>query len=120
MKRFRILWIRDGLTQKELSDQAGVMEPTTLAAVRAMQEMGLVERRQLEGNRKNMHVFLTPAGRTLEKKLVPLAEEVNRLSIGEMNERSVAATRRALLNMLENLALDPLLSEGPDSSGSAL
>lgn len=116
----RILWLQDGLTQRELSQLAGVMEPTTLAAVRAMQEMGLVERRQLEGNRKNMHVFLTPAGRTLEKKLVPLAEEVNRLSIGNMNDRSVAATRRALLNMLENLALDPLLSEGPDSSASAL
>ena len=25
----RILWIHDGLTQKELSDLAGVMEPTT-------------------------------------------------------------------------------------------
>src|SRR5688572_31170951 len=29
----RILWEKDGLTQRELSDQAGVMEPTTFAAV---------------------------------------------------------------------------------------
>src|SRR3989441_292953 len=28
----RILWERDGLTQRELSDEAGVMEPTTFAA----------------------------------------------------------------------------------------
>ena len=37
----RILWIRDGLTQKELSALAGVMEPTTFSAVKSMEEMGL-------------------------------------------------------------------------------
>lgn len=109
----RILWLQDGLTQRELSHLAGVMEPTTLAAVRAMQQMGLVERRQLEGNRKNMHVFLTPAGKALEHTLVPLAEEVNRISVGELSERSVATTRRTLLAMLEHLAQDPLLTESP-------
>ena len=33
----RILWERDGLTQRELSDLAGVMEPTTFIAVRTME-----------------------------------------------------------------------------------
>ena len=28
----RILWEHDGLTQKQLSDEAGVMEPTTYIA----------------------------------------------------------------------------------------
>jgi len=64
----RILWIHDGLTQKELSDLAGVMEPTTFTAVKAMESMGLIERKQLPGNRKNIHVFLTSAGKKLEKK----------------------------------------------------
>lgn len=100
----RILWIRDGLTQKELSDLAGVMEPTTFSAVKTMEQMGLIERRQLEGNRKNMHVFLTPAGRSLEKTLVPLAEEVNRISVEGIPERNVAVLRNSLLAMIENLA----------------
>ena len=34
----RILWERDGLTQRELSDQAGVMEPSTFAALKAMEK----------------------------------------------------------------------------------
>ena len=100
----RILWIRDGLTQKELSDLAGVMEPTTFSAVKAMEQMGLIERRQLEGNRKNMHVFLTPAGRSLEKTLVPLAEEVNSISVEGIPDRNVAVLRKSLLAMIENLA----------------
>lgn len=100
----RILWIRDGLTQKELSDLAGVMEPTTFSAVKSMEEMGLIERRQLAGNRKNMHVFLTSAGRALEKKLVPLAEKVNHISVQGLPEKTVALLRQALLSMIENLS----------------
>lgn len=106
----RVLWTRDGLTQRELSEQAGVMEPTTFTAVKAMEEKGLVERRQIAGNRKNMHVFLTPAGRALEKQLVPLAIEVNRVSMRGLDADTVASTRRALLAMIENLADD---EDGP-------
>ena len=91
----RILWIKDGLTQKELSDLAGVMEPTTFSAVKAMEGMGLIERRQMSGNRKNMHVFLTDSGRALQKELVPLAEEVNRnvVNIQTQSERTSDASR---------------------------
>ena len=108
----RVLWTRDGLTQRELSEQAGVMEPTTFTAVKAMEEKGLVERRQIAGNRKNMHFFLTPAGRALEKQLVPLAVEVNRISMRGLDADTVARTRRALLAMIENLADDEISSPG--------
>jgi MarR family transcriptional regulator, organic hydroperoxide resistance regulator len=102
----RILWTRDGLTQRELSDQAGVMEPTTFSAVKAMEAMGFIERRQLAGNKKNMHVFLTPAGKALKAKLVPLAEEVNALSTGGLNDATISTVRKALLTMMENLAIE--------------
>lgn len=100
----RILWNKDGLTQKELSDLAGVMEPTTFSAVKAMENMGLIERKQLSGNRKNMHVYLTPAGRALEKNLVPLAEEVNQISVEGISKKSITVLRATLLVMIENLA----------------
>jgi DNA-binding MarR family transcriptional regulator len=102
----RILWIKDGLTQRELSELAGVMEPTTFSAVKAMESMGLIERRQLPGNRKNIHVFLTPQGQALQKVLVPLAEEVNRISVAGLPEISVSSVRKCLLAMIENLAAD--------------
>lgn len=111
----RILWLKDGLTQRELSELAGVMEPTTFAAVKAMEGMGLIERRQLAGNRKNMHVFLTRAGRALEKKLVPLAEEVNHISVAGSTEAQVQAMRQFLLLMLENLAADAQAAGKPAS-----
>ena len=100
----RILWEQDGLTQRELSDEAGVMEPTTFAALKAMEELGYVMRRQTAGNRKNVYVYLTPKGRALKDKLVPLAVEVNEIATGGISAADLAATRRALLAVLENLS----------------
>ena len=45
----RVLWEHDGLTQRELSREAGVMEPTTFTALQALERLGYVERRQLPG-----------------------------------------------------------------------
>lgn len=102
----RILWVNDGLTQRELSESAGVMEPTTFSAVKAMEATGLIERRQLAGNRKNVHVFLTDKGRALEPLLVPMAEEVNAVSMRGMPPRTIDTVRKALLGMIENLAAE--------------
>ena len=100
----RILWVRDGLTQRELSDLAGVMEPTTFAALRSMEQLGYVTRQRRPDNRKNIYVFLTEEGRALRDKLVPLAEEINDFSIQGVAPEDVAATRRALLAMILNLS----------------
>ncbi len=102
----RILWESDGLTQRELSERAGVMEPTTFAAMKNMESLGYIERRQLPDNKKNMYVHLTPAGRALKKKLIPLAEETNHVSTQGISAADVQTTRRVLLAILQNLAQD--------------
>jgi len=109
----RILWETDGLTQKELSVQAGVMEPTTFAAVKAMEALGYVQRQQTPDNKKNMHVFLTVDGRALRDKLVPLAEEVNDIGVKGLSERDISAARKVLLAVIENLADDESGSSNP-------
>jgi DNA-binding MarR family transcriptional regulator len=99
----RILWEQDGLTQRELSDQAGVMEPTTHAALRAMEGLGYIERRAGK-DRRTAHVHLTDTGRALRDTLVPLAVEVNDLAVAGVAPEDIAATRRVLLAVIENLA----------------
>lgn len=102
----RILWVHDGLTQRELSIEAGVMEPTTHAAVNAMEKLGYVKRRRNEGDRRNTHIRLTVTGKRLKGSLVPLAIEVNEVAVNGMAAADVAATRRVLLAAIENLATD--------------
>lgn len=102
----RILWDCDGLTQRKLSEQAGVMEPTTFSALNAMERLGYVTRRKRGGDRKKVYVLLTAKGRRLQEKLVPLAEEVNRIAVSGVPSDDIAATRHVLLSIIENLARD--------------
>jgi MarR family transcriptional regulator, organic hydroperoxide resistance regulator len=109
----RVLWESEGLTQRQLSDQAGVMEPTTFSALNAMEKLGYVTRRPNPKSRKEVQVFLTPKGRALKGKLVPLAEEVNEVALRGVAAADVVATRRALLALVANLAADEAASLTP-------
>ena len=73
----RILWEGDGLTQRELSEEAGVMEPTTFAALKAMERLGYIARRQRGGRPQEGLCVPHAEGPALKRELVPLAEEVN-------------------------------------------
>ena len=95
------------------------MEPTTFSALVAMEKLGYIERRRLPHSKKNMYVFLTDAGRTLENKLVPLAEEVNRIMIGKLAGEDVITTRRVLLAIIENLAADEFAKVEDKSKGES-
>lgn len=112
----RVLWESDGITQKDLSAKAGVMEPTTFTAMKSLEALGYVERVQLPPNRKNVYIYLTRSGRALKKKLVPLAMETNDISAQGISETDLLTIRRVLLQMLENLAGDDANSVKPDKT----
>lgn len=99
----RILWERDGLTQRELSEEAGVMESSTHAAIKAMEKAGYVRRVQVPASRKHVYVHLTPRGRALRAKLEPLAKRVNRDAVRGLAARDVETARRVLTALTENL-----------------
>jgi DNA-binding MarR family transcriptional regulator len=109
----RVLWESEGLTQRQLSDQAGVMEPTTFSALNAMERLGYVTRRPNPKSRKEVHVYLTPRGRALKGKLVPSAEDVNDVALRGVAAADIAATRRTLLSVVANLAADEAASLTP-------
>ncbi len=99
----RVLWTQDGLSQRELSSMAGIMESTTANVVRQMENKGYISRRHLGKNKRKRHVFLTLKGRKLENKLVPLAEEVNKIARKNITQKEIKLLRDCLLTMIENL-----------------
>jgi len=107
----RILWEGDRLTQRELSERAGVMEPTTFAALKAMERRGYIRRRKFAGDRKKIYVLLTAKGRALRDVLVPLAEEVNNVAARGVKRSAIAITRTVLLTIIENLDRDEAVAE---------
>jgi len=109
----RVLWSRPGITQRELSEAAGISEPTTFSALKALATLGYVERKHLPGNNKKVHIYLTAVGRELEGKLVPLAEEVNAISVRNVSAEDLATTQRVLDEITRALAQDEREGDGP-------
>lgn len=99
----RALWDEDGLTQRELSDRIGTMEPTTLAAIMAMQRKGLVRRSRNPDDRRKVNVYLTERGRALESVLLPAAREVVQIAVKGFKKREVDTLLRLLHTIQHNL-----------------
>ncbi len=100
----RVLWKGDGLTQRQLSEQAGISEPSTFTALQAMERLGYVKRQKMADNQKQIRVFLTTAGMGLKSSMVPEAEWVNESALKGIDASDLQATRRTLLAMIENLS----------------
>lgn len=102
----RILWENDGLTQRELSDRAGLMQSTTHTALAKLEAQGYVTRRHPDGDRKKRIVQLTAAGRAARTVLEPLAEAVNETALAGLDAEQIGLVRSALLGMAVNLDRD--------------
>lgn len=99
----RILWQTDGITQRQLSEQAGVKEPTTFSALQSMEKLGYVMRQKMPDNRKQVRVFLTPKGAALRSVLIPAAEEVNIIALDGIPIDDITVFRRTLLAIIKNI-----------------
>ena len=116
----RILWRADGMTQRQLSEQAGVMEPTAFAALQAMEKLGYITRQKMPDNSKQVRIFLTSKGTALRPLIVPAAEEVNRIALSGIAPADLAVTRRTLLTVIENLCADELVRADRKAPGTTM
>ncbi|SDO06361.1 DNA-binding transcriptional regulator, MarR family [Lutimaribacter pacificus] len=102
----RILWQEDGLSQRELSERAHLTEPTAHTALIRMEELGYIVRRNVEGNKRRQHAFLTPRGWELRDQLEPLAVEANEIAVAGLSAEEQRILRKALAVMIRNLEND--------------
>ena len=72
----RVLWERDGLTQRELAQRTGMQEPTAVIALRGMETAGWIRREPDAQDRRKVAIHLTQAGIALREKLLPEAHGV--------------------------------------------
>jgi DNA-binding MarR family transcriptional regulator len=99
----RALWHEDGLTQRELSNRVGTMEPTTLSAIVIMEKKGLVRRVRNADDRRKWHIHLTPKGRALRTKLLPLAREVVDTAVQNLSRGDVTQLLNGLAEVQKSL-----------------
>ena len=98
-----MLWEEDGLSQRELSVRVGMMEPTTVIALRGMEKAGLVRRARSAEDRRVTRVFLRPKAQRLRDRLLQLSQGVNDQGAEGIDAAELADFRRVIARMTENL-----------------
>jgi len=102
----RVLWQEDGVTHRELAHRLGLMEPSVLEMVRAMESDGLIERRRDEQDRRKVRVYLTPRAFDLKPVLMDIAENVNDMMLTGFSEAEEALLKLLLRRVRETLCAD--------------
>ena len=99
----RVLWNEDGLTQRELSARVGMMEPTTVIALRGMEKSGLIRRLRSTDDKRRSHVWLTTKAKRMRKALLALARGITEEAEAGISRGDLLRFRRVIARMTANL-----------------
>jgi DNA-binding MarR family transcriptional regulator len=99
----RVLWEEDNITQRVLSNRTGTKEATTVHAVRSLISSGLIKRTRCTDDKRKLYITLTPRGRQLRAKLMPMVVEVNEIALAGIAPQDIAIARRVLSQTYTNL-----------------
>lgn len=98
----RELWQEEGLTQREIANRVGVLEPTMVATIDALERAGMIVRQRSTTDRRKTHVKLTAAGRRLRDTLHGYAAGVLEHALTGISDAEVAELRRLLQRVKAN------------------
>ena len=99
----RVLWTEDGLSQRELSTRVGMMEPTTVIALRSMEKAGLIRRVRSTDDKRRSHVWLTAKAQRMRNELLALARGITDEAEDGVSRDDLALFRRVIARMTANL-----------------
>lgn len=106
----RSLWLKDGITQRELCKRIEAPEPAAVAALRVLERKGYVRRIRDKDNLRKILVYITPKGYALREKLLPHAFELASMGVKGISS-SELATLRSLLNKIHDNMVTSLQAE---------
>ena len=99
----RVLWTEDGLSQRELSARVGMMEPTTVIALRSMEKAGLIRRVRSSDDKRKAQVWLTPKAQRMRNELLSVARSITDQAEDGLRRDELAQFRRVIARMTANL-----------------
>jgi len=100
----RVLWIKNRVTQKYLSDMTNVSENTTVSMIAGMEKADLVTRQKDDVDRRKIIVSLTERGKAFEKKLIDNVLRINDVATQGIDRAELDVCAHVLTRMSENLA----------------
>jgi DNA-binding MarR family transcriptional regulator len=92
----------------ELSDVTNLELSTLSRLIGVIEDRQLVTRHRLADNARVVAINLTPQGRKLVEKLIPLALEFENMAIHSFGLKEVASLKKGMVEIYDHLnALDP-------------
>jgi DNA-binding MarR family transcriptional regulator len=93
-----------GQRQVDLSGMTSIDVSTMSRLISRLVRMGLVTRSRSEKSNREVVVELSPKGRALVQRLIPVAKKLEQTASGSIAAKDMAVAKRALRRMYENLA----------------
>ena len=99
-----ILWYRDGINQREISEQLGRDKTTIARVVNTMEKNKLVRRATDPADTRGKLITLTAKGRSLQEKTVTVAGALYMQCVNSLNASEQKAGLAILLKMMASLS----------------
>ncbi len=99
----KIIEESDGLSQKELADKS-LRDPASITrTLDLLQKKELIERRPIEGNRRQYDIVLSDEGRGFVLSHLPIIQEYRSQSIKGLSKQDLETLKRVLQRIKENM-----------------
>ena len=77
----------DGSNQKEIAKACFLEAGSLTTILNKMEEIGLIERRILNGNRRSFHIFLTAVGKEKQQLVDTAFSEIEKKALADISEK---------------------------------
>jgi MarR family transcriptional regulator, organic hydroperoxide resistance regulator len=98
-----ILWEKDGVTQREISERSGKDQPNIARMLFSLEKKGYIYRIPHETDRRSLRVYLTATGKKLEAKLFPPSIEAYKYAFRGISEEEKKQFRAILDKVQHNI-----------------
>jgi len=95
----RTLWEQDGLTQSELSQKVGTMDPSTGSALNKMERLGLIYRSNDTSDRRKRYIYLTEKAKKNREIFLRHAVELQDVVERILTRKEEAQLRKTLTKL---------------------
>jgi len=93
----------NGCVQKEIAIGCQIEPATVTSLLLPMEEIGLIERRMENGNRRSLNVYLTKEGKNMQRKVEKVFEKLEAAAFQGFSEQEKEEFMRQFMMIHENI-----------------
>lgn len=98
-----LLWEKDGLTQNQLGEKLNKDKTNIARMASSLEKKGFVKRSYCQDDRRSLQVNLTPYGKELGEKVIPITEKFDEIVCQNFSSDELSELERLLSKMNQNI-----------------